>query len=165
MSELQPLIDAVPDDLVIRTEGERHSITIPVAASDDGLKWVAIEVRLWGGHWCGHAVHEFKFAIIYLDDEDGQPVEIFDRYMAAGYLESVRPLVMPCVCAGARELVRKVQPNVIYRGTYTTRPSEKALGKHHMITDTIAKEGYEVIQEGTDSQARHYWIMAPTGDA
>jgi hypothetical protein len=162
---LNPVIDAVPASFEIVSEGERHTVTIPLGASEDGLRWVAIEVRLWGGHWRGHPIHEFKFAIIYFDEDVGEPAEIFDRYMAASHLESVRHLVMPCVCEAAEALIGKVQPEVIYRATYATRPPEKALGKHKMITDTIAKLGYQVAQEGMDPQVRHYWLMIRNGDA
>ena len=162
---LNPIISGVPTNLEIITEGARNTITIPLAQSEDGSIWVAVEARLWGGHWRGTEVHEFKFVIIVYDDETGDSIEIFDRYMAAGYLGCVRGLVMPCVCGAAEALMKGVQPPVIYRATYITQPGKKELCKHQMITDTIVRIGYEIIQEGTDGLFRRFWIMTRNGDA
>ena len=161
---LIPIADADRAGLEVRSKGGRHTITVPLATDLDGTRWVAVEARLWGGHWRGVEVHEFKFAIIHFDSVMGEPVEIFDRYLAAGYLESVRRLVLPTACAAAEALIAHVRPRVIYRATYVTRPPEKALLKHRIITDTIVRSRYEVVLEGTDGHHRHFWIMTMTGD-
>lgn len=92
-------------------------------------------------------------------DASADPVVIFDRNMAAGYIESVRHLVMPSVLEAAGVLVDAVKPEVIYRATYSTQPPEKSLSKHQMITDMIVSSGYEVVQTGTDQHRRAYWVM------
>lgn len=159
-----PLIDQIPDAFAIEGRGARPTITIPLAASENGNQWVALEVRLWPAYWRGVECHEFKFAIIYFDDELGEPAVIFDRNMAAGYVERVRHLVMPCVCAAAKELVKSIQPSVIYRATYFAQPPEKSLSKHQMITDMLENAGYEIAQAGTDVYGRQFWLMTRHGD-
>jgi hypothetical protein len=160
----EPLIEEIPSEFEVEGGDGRPTVTIPLAASEDGDKWVAVEVRLWPCHLWGVECHEFKFAIIYFDDADGEPAVIYDRNMAAGYLESVHQMVMPCVCAAARALIAAVQPDVIYRATYLCRPPEKSLSKHHMVTDAIRSVGYDVAQSETDGHGRVFWVMIKHGD-
>jgi hypothetical protein len=160
-----PLIDTVPIDIEVDLSQSRPTITIPLAASENGRQWVAVEARLWPCYWRGVKCHEFKFAIIFFDDDTEAPAVIFDRNMAEGYVGLVRSLIMPCVRSAAEALVRAVQPDVIYRATYLARPPEKSLPKHHMITDTLERAGYEVAQTGTDQYGRQFWIMTKLGGA
>lgn len=159
----KPLINAVPSDFEIDGANPRPTITIPLAISEDGRQWIAVEARLWPGSWLGVDCYEFKFAIIHFDSVQGEPAVIFDRYLAEGYLSSVKHLVMPCVCSAAQTLVSVVQPEVIYRATYWTRPPEKSLSKHQMITDTLKAAGYDEAPAGTDSYGRRYWLMTKSG--
>lgn len=158
----KPILDSVPSEFEIGGDG-RPTVTIPLAASPDGNQWVALEVRLWPAFWRGVASHEFKFAIVHFDETDGGPAVIFDRNMASGYLENVRELVMPCVCAAAQTLILSVRPDVIYRATYLTRPPPKSLSKHQMITKLIESMGYYVAQSETDGQGRLFWVMIKQG--
>lgn len=160
----EPLIDEVPNEFEIEGLCGRPTVTIPLAASEDGYRWVAAEARLWPCHWRGVDCHEFKFAVIYFDDSDGEPAVIFDRNMAFGYVGSVRHLVMPCVCAAAKALIEAVQPDVIYRATYFCRPPEKSLKKHHMVTKAIEDMGYHVAQSEMDGHGRVFWVMIGRGD-
>lgn len=158
-----PLIASVPAAFEI--EGApKHTITIPLAANDDGNLLVAAEVRLWPCFWRGHPAHEFKFAIVTMNDDTGEVSVVFDRFNAAGLIECVRPLVMPSVCAAAEFLIRAVQPPVIYRATYVTHPPQIALEKHNLITDTIVSIGYHDKQSGFDQHNRLYWLMIANGD-
>lgn len=160
----RPIVDCVQSAFEINSQGARHTVTVPLALGDDEAQWVGVETRLWGGHWHGVTVHEFKFAIIHFDEATGVSADIFDRYLAAGFLTSVRQLVLPTVCAAAEALISHVRPQVIYRATYVTRPPEKSLLKHRIITDTIVRAGYEVIREGIDGHLRRFWIMQASGD-
>ena len=160
----EPLLDTIPSEFDIDGIGGRPTVTIPLAVSEDGYQWVALEVRLWPCHWRGVACHEFKFAIIHFDHEVGEPAVIFDRNMVAGYIESVRRFVMPLVCAAARSLIDAVQPDVIYRATYVCRPAQNALAKHHMVTEAIENLGYKTAQSETDGHGRVFWVMTRNGD-
>jgi hypothetical protein len=159
-----PLIDEIPNDLEIDGIGGRPTVTIPLAASDDGSQWVAVEVRLWPWRVNGVECHTFKFAIVHFDDAASEPAVIFDRNMAAGYLEAVRHLVMPSVCAAARALVEAVQPDVIYRATYFCKPPDKSMPKHNMVTEAIRSAGYKLSQSETDGHGRVFWVMIRHGD-
>lgn len=158
------LIESVPGELEIIASGHLHTVTIPLAASADGLSWAAAEIRLISKSWCGVAVHELKFLILVFDAEADEPEEIYDRYKASPYVGPVRELVLPCVCAAARALIEAVQPSVIYRATFATRHTDKSLEKHQIITDTIEKLGYGSATEGTDGYNRKFWVMVRDGD-
>lgn len=160
----QALINEIPDSFEFDAGCSRPTITIPLTSSEDGRHLVALEVRLWAGHWHGVDCHEFKFAIVVYDERDDEPMTIFNRQLAASYVEPVREMVMPCVQAAACELVSRVQPSVIYRATYFTNPPEKSLPKHHMVTETLESLGYEVVQEELDGHQRHFWVMIRAGD-
>jgi hypothetical protein len=160
-----PVLDSVPPSFEVDRDRTRANVTLPLTMSADGLEQIALEVRLWRGHWTGIEMHEFKFVIIRLNTVTGEIEEIFDRHSAAPYIAEVRGLVLPCVCAAARALIAAVAPKVIYRATYLTRPPEKSLPKHQMITDTIVDLGYGVLQDGTDSNRRRFWLMTKSGDA
>ena len=118
-----PVIDNVPSRLRIDRDGSRWSILIPLTIGGDGPVEVAVEVRLWGGHWHGVDMHEFKYAVVVLNRATGRLAELFDRDEAAAYIEPVRPLVLPCVCAAARTLIGTVSPQVIYRATFSDETS------------------------------------------
>lgn len=160
----QPVIEAVPSKLEIVRSGSNFTITVPLVASEDGRRWAGVEVRLLSCSWQGVSAHEFQFVIAVFDKESDEPRDIFDRDLAAGYVDQVRSLVMPCVLKAAETLVKSVQPDVIYRATYATRPPDKSLSKHEMITDIIASIGYGVAQRGTDRYGRRFWLMIKDGD-
>lgn len=159
-----PLIDAIPEEYEVCGPDPDYSVLTPLAAEDE-LRLVAVETRLLPYDVGDVLEHELKFCIAVLDEETEEVFRIFDRHMAVGYLpDSVRPLVMGCVCRAVEELVRHVQPHVISRVTFTTRPDDKALEKHQMITDTLVTLGLSVQETGTDEFNRTFWRMTKDGD-
>ena len=64
---------------------------------------------------------------------------------------------MEVVCASLRKLVEKVQPAFVYRVTKESQPTEKALEKHHMLTETLENAEYSLYEEGTDKFQRRCW--------
>lgn len=158
-------VEEFPRDFEVCGEGEDYSVLTPLAMSDDGYRMVAVETRLLGYIADGDAEHEFKFCISVLDLETMEPFRIFDRDMSEGYLPTeVRGWVIPCVVEAAKALYAAVQPRVICRVTNATRPPDKALVKHQMITDTFVQLGLRVEDEGTDRFGRKYWRMRSDGE-
>jgi len=155
-----PVIEEVPDEVEVFESDEDWAVVIPLAASEDGYRLVALETRLLPYD----NEHELKFCIAVLDEDTGEPFRIFDRDMAAGYIPpQVRDLVMPCVLVSVDALTRAVQPQVIYRVTHATHPDDKALGKHQMITERLVGLGLRVQESGTDRFGRQFWRMARDG--
>lgn len=156
-----PAIEAVPDEYEVCEAGSEYSVLTPLAVSEDGYQLVAVETRLLPE---AAGEYELKFCIAVLDESSDEPFRIFDPRMALGYLpDEVRPLVMQCVCRAIKELIRCVQPRVIHRVTFATRPSEKALEKHHLITDTVQASGLAHVETGTDDFHRKFWRMSKDG--
>ena len=105
-------------------------------------------------------MHEFQFAISVTDFETDEVFETCERDMAKGYIpEEVRKRVMECVCKAIPSLVESVKPEAIYRGTKATRPPEKALKKHDLVTEGFQECGFEITQQGTDRASRQFWLM------
>jgi hypothetical protein len=160
-----PVIEEVPRKVEVCGPDPDYAVVIPLAASDDGYRLVALEVRLLPYEWEGSFEHEFKFSIAVLDEDDEQPFRVFDRDMAKGYLpHEVRHLILPCVGVAIEALVRAVQPEVICRVTHASRPPDKALRKHHMVTDTLVGLGFRVQETGTDRFGRQFWRMSRKGE-
>lgn len=160
-----PALDAVPDTFEVLegkdAQGQSYRVvTIPLAASDDGYRHVAVEVALVPFVHQRTLFYEFQFVIVVTDDADGDVFRTCVRDMAKGYIPAeVRPLVMPTVCAAARALVENVQPELIYRATKATQVPPKALVKHQMITDTFVEFGYAVIESGTNDYGQEFWTL------
>ena len=159
-----PVLHAVPANFDVHRRGLSASVIIPLTIRDDGAVRVALDVRLWAGHWHGRAVHEFKFAIVVSDWVIGTETDIFDRHAAADYLGLVRSLVLPCVCAAAGPLIDALEPAVIYRCTYLSDPPANSLSKHQMITAALIQLDYDVLRDGLDGDGRRYWLMTRRGD-
>jgi hypothetical protein len=156
-----PVIDCVPDEYEVCGPSPEYSVLTPLAVSEDGYQLVAVETRLLPDN---SDEYELKFCIAVLDESSEDPFRIFDPRMAQGYIpDEVRSLVMPCVCGAIRELIRCVQPRVIHRVTFVTRPDEKALEKHHLITDTVQSSGLTHVETGTDRFERKFWRMSRNG--
>lgn len=151
-------VDAVPT-LEVQRQGGGGRVVVPLSTSQDGVVQASLEVRLWRGHWRGVVMHDFKYAIVVLDGRANTLVELFDRSDAAPYVNPVRSLVLPCVCAAAQALVAAVRPQIIYRATYLANPPPSTLVKHEMVTDTLVRLGFEVLDTGTDASSRRFWLM------
>ena len=121
-------------------------------------------MRLWQGYWRGVAMHEFKYAIIVLDNRTTTRVELFDRDLAKPYIDPVRPLVLSCVGAATKTLVAAMRPQIIYRATYLVDPPIPTLAKHQIVTDILLEEGYEVLDAGADRHGRRFWLMVKIED-
>lgn len=158
------VLDGIPSTFDIETEnvdvGLEASVMIALAVSDDERKRVGLQISLSPFKFDGVLCHEFAFAIFVEDLEADDVFVTHDRDIAKGYLPSeVRPHIMPCVCGAAKALVSVVQPAAIFRVTKSLRPPEKALHKHHMITDTLLALGYKVTQSGIDPAKRNFWVL------
>lgn len=160
----QPVLKCVPTSFNVVGPDPDFSISIPVTASDDGLRTVTLDVRLIPKSWAGVDVHELKFLFVVEDKESGEFEEIYGRDEAATYVAPVKHLIMDSVCAATEELIGHVQPQNIYRATFAKRPPEKALPKHQMITDTLQKLGYDEPWVGMDDYHRIRWVMRRVGD-
>jgi hypothetical protein len=103
--------------------------------------------------------------ITVYDERIGEAEEIWDRDLASGYVESVRHLVMECVCQATKVLVEAVQPEVIMMRTWTERPHPKSLTKYDLITDMLDNDlGYRVTRQGSGPTGRRFWVIEKVGD-
>lgn len=158
-------VDPIPCDCTVVFEedspaGPRFSVLTPVAASDDERRLVAVLTSLYPYEEDGYPMHEFQFAISVTDFETDEVFETCERDMARGYLPTdVAPRVMDCVLAAIPALVEHVQPVAIYRVTKATRPPDKALVKHKLVTSRFQECGFEITQSGTERAAREFWVM------
>jgi hypothetical protein len=155
-----PLIDDVPGEFqVVDVEGEYQVLTA-IAESEDGIRIVSILTSLIPFEHNGAQAHELKFGISVSGDEADEAFVLYQRDMAIGFIpKEIRHLVMPCVCRAIEALVGVVRPSAVYRVTKAISPPEKALSKHHMITDTLLRLGYIVQETGRDRFNRVYWIL------
>ena len=153
-------VQVIPTDYSVEFDDERFSVLTPIAASEDGRRKVAVLTSLYPFEQEGHSFHEFQFAISVTDLETDEVFETCERDMAKGYIpDAVRDCVMDSVCAAISALVEEVQPVAIYRVTKATRPPEKALKKHDLVTQRFQDCGFRVTQRGTDRAAREFWVL------
>jgi hypothetical protein len=156
-----PVLWGVPDQFVVETTDDGFIVSVGLAESVDGDRQVAVEISLCPADWQGTQIHELSFQIA-VSSLDGceEPFTTQDRTAARGYLpEEVGDLVVPSVCAAAEELSNVVNPPFIFRVTKGRGLPEKALYKHHLITDTLLGIGFEVVQTGTDELGRLFWLL------
>ena len=153
-------LEKIPTDLCVEFDGERHYIATPIAESEDSRRKVEVLTSLYPFQRDGYPFHEFQFAIAVTDLETDEVFETCERDMAKGYIpDDARNDVMGCVCAAIPALVEEVQPVAIYRVTKATRPPEKALKKHDLVTQRFQECGFRVTQRGTDRVAREFWVL------
>jgi hypothetical protein len=140
--------------------GWRYSVLVPLAISDDERRLVGVLTSLYPFEEQGVQMHEFQFAISVADLETEEAFETYQRDIAKGFIpDEVRPLVIEIVCSTIPTLVEHVQPMSIYRVTNATRPPEKALRKHEMVTKRFQDCGFEITQRGADRAGREFWVM------
>jgi hypothetical protein len=93
-------------------------------------------------------------------DESEDSFETQDRNIVKHYLpESVRGSVMRIVCRSCALLLDHQQPAIVYRVTKGRGLNDKALSKHHLLTETCKACGYTMARQGTDQANRLFWIM------
>ena len=159
-----PTIDEVPEHFTVEHRGDGACVSVGLAESDDGLRGVSVDVWL-----CpfesedGQTVYEFSYEIVVASyDRSEETFATQDRNMARGYIpDEIRHFIVPCVQSALVELVESVAPEFIYRVTKGRQLPDKALYKHHLITDTLQQLlGYVVVDEGTDSLGRTFWLFS-----
>jgi hypothetical protein len=67
--------------------------------------------------------------------------------------------VMEIVCRCCILLLDHQKPAMVYRVTKGRGLTEKALTKHHLLTEACKACGYTVEQQGTDQANRLFWVM------
>ena len=159
-----PALQQVPDDYDVEVSGPNFWVLTLLAVSEDETKEVAVRTLLMPFTYDGVTAHELKFEIVIAGDEADEVFVTQDRFMARGYLPlEVIPVVMPCVCGAIGALIEAVQPTVIYV-TKATRPPDKALMKHQMVTERLVELDFEVQVSGTDEFGRQFWVMTQLGE-
>jgi len=53
-----------------------------------------------------------------------------------------------------------IKPMMIFRVTKKPVPVRKAMIKHDRVTDFLFKNGYSVLESGSDAFGRPFWLMA-----
>lgn len=132
-------------------------VTVEIASDDNRIAYVICELTEMSADFPG--TWEFAFAIgCYSLDDSTEPFETQDRQIAARLIpEAVRPRVMDVTCECLKALINHVKPQHVYQVTKLIAPSDKALRKHHMLTETLIGMGYSVLEEGTDPFGRRFW--------
>jgi hypothetical protein len=140
-------------------------IVIPVAEDKSSGFVVSVVSQLALTIMEDEDVSEFSFWIaIHCADGTAESFDTQDRDVAFRYIPpEVRPLVMELVRTSMAELVADGIPRLIYRVTKEAGLPEKALTKHHLLTETLENIGYFVKKQGTDFCNRHYWLMEREG--
>ena len=157
----KPITDTVPD--YSRIGSPRPTVVVPLTY--DGDARALLEVRLWPKDWSGYSVDELEFLILVVDENAEEPEEIWDRYKASAYVETVRARVIEHVCESATKLVSAVQPEVIVMRTWAEQPHPKSFLKYEQITIMLGKLGYVISSEGLAHTGRYYWVMVKDGGA
>jgi hypothetical protein len=149
-----------PYEIVVEA-GDCGSHVAVVEIARDDTRVVAVSCELAGMIMEGEPFAEFSFSILVLSlDDSGEPFETQDRHIAAKYIPAIaRHKVMPLVCYCLQSLIEKVQPPGVYRVAKEPNPPEKALRKHHMLTEVLTELGYHVHEQGTDPFGRRFCTM------
>jgi len=105
--------------------------------------------------------HEIGFKIDVIDlEKKSLALEIEDRTKCIEFIPAdARTLVRRIVEDSYIRLIRRIEPNTIYRRTTTVNSLHKAMAKHHSLTAVIENEGYEIVDADTDGNGRLYWVM------
>lgn len=127
----------------------------------DHVRLVSLLCRLADAELGGEIVSEFSFSIaVVAFDDTCEPFQTQDRHIAAPYIpHDARAHVMPLVCRCLKALVDHTRPAKVYRVTKDRSGSEKALRKHHMLTEALQEMGYAVLDRGTDPHGRRFCMM------
>jgi hypothetical protein len=144
---------------------------MPVAESADGL-WLTFadvglrsrpdELLLEGRE--PFSFHEFAYEITVMRTTGGEVESTMDRAVACQWLpDGFSGIVLEIVGACCRSLLELTKPQYIYRVTFMPEPTEKALKKHHYITQIIESLGFSVLCDGTDPILRKFWLMGEPG--
>lgn len=87
-----------------------------------------------------------------------------DRNVARAWLPAnFSGTVLGVVGACCRSLLELVEPQYIFRVTFMSEPSKKALVKHDCITNVMKSLGFLVLADGTDPRLRKFWLMGADG--
>lgn len=150
--------DSFPYDL-FEDDDRSWVVVTPIAYCDATDRTVAVDCRLLPGCDIKGEFWEFVFqiAIACLDGTE-PPFYTQQREIARNYIpEDVLPKVMEIACSSLSLLLTHVRPVRLYRVTKARNPPEKALRKHHLLTETLLSSGYAVAKTGTDFLGRMFW--------
>jgi hypothetical protein len=156
------LLARVPDSFEIEPDGDGFVVTIPVLSGVEGFRYVALAIRLDRIPNGLEGVFEFSYGF-EISDLEGNELSYFtqDRYDIERYFDGLsREHVLPTICSCLTELVEAVQPSYIYRVAKGRSLPDKAMAKHHLVTETLLGLGFEVVQTGTDDFDRLFWSMS-----
>ena len=154
-SSFSPLVAGaadVPDDLYLIHERGCNYLRMPVAKSDDGLWLTVVDVGLTtrkdqllleGRE--PFTFDEFGYEITLMPTNEGDTKSSMDRTVTQAWLPAnFSSTVLEVVGACCRSLLKLLEPQYIYRVTYMSEPTEKALKKHEYVTNIMESLGYLV---------------------
>ncbi len=144
---------------------------MPVAKSEDGI-WLTVvdvglrprndEILLEGRE--PFSFHEFGYEITIMPMDGGDTESNMDRNITRAWLpENFSNTMLEVVGACCRSLLQLIQPQYIYRVTFMSEPTDKALVKHIYVTNIMESLGFSVLAEGTDPLLRKFWLMGADG--
>jgi hypothetical protein len=140
----------------IEVEQEPGLLRAFTEIASDGQRVVAVVCELAD---IGKAYAEFSYsiAVVSLDDSH-EPFQTQDRTIAAGYIPAdVRPNVIPLVADCLLALVEAGKPQGVYRVSKDSH--ERAMARHHLLTEVLESAGFLVEKQGTDAHGRRFCTM------
>jgi hypothetical protein len=136
-----------------------YVVSVLLAKDEETSRHVFVDAKLVYVHSAQFWEFSFTISVIALD-EDFEPFATQDREMAAPYIPTdMRSAVIEIVRTALRVLVNHAKPAMIYRVTNGSGLPEKALRKHHLLTETLIEAGYDISHSGTDRFERTFWFF------
>jgi hypothetical protein len=156
----EPTLKGPPYEILVE-DGDNGSKVVVVEIARRGPRIVAVSCELVQTATGAEICSEFAFSIIVFSVDDSfEPFETQDRNIAAPFIpQVVRPLVMPLVASCLQSLIESARPARVYRVAKEPNPVEKALIRHHFLTNALSGMGYVIEDEGTDPYNRRFCLM------
>jgi hypothetical protein len=144
-----------------RDDAEGHWVETLLAYDSGDARAVYLRSALAPMPEAAMRCFEFTFDIYVVSGSaDREPFGVQDGRQSRPFLPAaIRPLVLEYVLDGLEMLIDDVGPKAIYRVTKSSELPEKAMKKHDLITERLARLGYAVTETGADPAYRTYWLM------
>ena len=155
---------------LIKVEFDKTSngfiVILPIASKDDPPCITSLVCKLEPKdiadelHWC----FWFMIDIDYFSGAK-KSFQTQDRERVKDFIPEhvMKRLFMQVVREAALKLADYVKPHFIYGVTKETRPTEKQLGKYHMLISSLQKShGYVVHRKGTNADDTAFWVLRRT---
>jgi hypothetical protein len=141
-------------------DGDKYGYMISVLIAENAATTQRVFMDASLVHIYEQDFWEFSFTISVIAlDGSCEEFATQDGRIASGYIpRKLRSFVLELVQISLRLLIGRVKPELVYRVTKGRDLPEKALRKHHLLTETLVECGYKVQESGTDQHGRTFWL-------